>query len=192
MTSFIPSLLQPETSEIICLQSKLNWLIVHTTGKRKELLYVFVVFFLFFWWLTDMFTIHYGQQLLLSNLFHCTIPEKFQFQRTENAVFPVMLWKIFFLIFYFFIVVVPAHYGAVGANDPAVTVPANSDTEWTLPRHIPSGRQALSGKLDRGTEMVWHHCHKLNACFLFLREYNIPDSSVEKLYFTASHDYFIP
>lgn len=70
-----------------------------------------------------------------------------------------------------FTVAVFAHYGAVGANDPAVTVPANSDAEWTLPRNTPSGCQTLSGQLDRGSDMVWHHCYKccikFDAVFFF-------------------------
>lgn len=66
-----------------------------------------------------------------------------------------------------FTVAVFAHYGAVGATNPAVTVPADSDAEWSLPGCNPSGCPTLSGQLDRGSDMVWHHCYKLKAGFYF-------------------------
>jgi len=64
-------------------------------------------------------------------------------------------------------VAVFAHYGAVGANFPTITVHTNWDAEWTLHRTTPSGCQTLSGQLDRGSDMVWHHCCILKACFYF-------------------------
>ncbi len=121
-----------------------RWNYLFTTWAKPNLIYDDNnqnLFFYYSWLIWSLFTAVVWTKLCLANNKITWLVEVIFFseQLLKNSSFKelkvfssavVMSW----FLFYFFTVAVLAHYGAVGANDPAVTVPANSDTEWTPTR----------------------------------------------------------